>query len=72
MIHLKHEAKRKFNTFKIQMAKTFLGRFRRRQENNIKIELKEIAWQTVNLIRLVEDRDQWRDHVNTVMNLRIS
>jgi hypothetical protein len=71
-MYLKYETKRKFNKLKIQMAVTSLGRFRHRQDNNIKMELKEIAWQTVNLIHLVEDRDQWRALVNTVMNLRIS
>jgi hypothetical protein len=34
-----------------------LGRPRRRWEDNIRMELKEIAWQCVNRINLAQDRD---------------
>jgi hypothetical protein len=39
--------------------------------NNIKIDLREIGWGTMDLIDLAQDRDQWRALVNTVMNLRV-
>jgi hypothetical protein len=47
-----------------------LGRPRRRWENNIKMDLREIGFDVVNWIRLAQDRVQWRAFVNTVMNLR--
>jgi hypothetical protein len=47
-----------------------LGRPRRRWEDNIKMDLREIGWGGVDWIDLVQDRDQWRALVNTVMNLR--
>jgi hypothetical protein len=46
-----------------------LGRRRRRWVNNIKIDLREIAWDGMNWIDLAQDRDQWRALVNIVMNL---
>jgi hypothetical protein len=48
-----------------------LGRPRRRWENNIKIDLREIGWGGLDWIDLAQDRDQWRAVVNTVMNLRV-
>jgi hypothetical protein len=48
-----------------------LGRPRRRWEDNIKIDLREIGICGANWIRLAQDRTQWRAFVNTVMNLRI-
>jgi hypothetical protein len=46
-----------------------LRRTRRRREDNIKINLREMEWSGVDWIYLTQDRDQWRDLVNTVMNL---
>jgi hypothetical protein len=48
-----------------------LGRPRRRWVDNIKIDLKEIEWDIMDWIDLAQDRDQWRDLVNMVMNLRV-
>jgi hypothetical protein len=48
-----------------------LGRPRRRWEDNIKIDLREIRWSGVDWIDLAQDRDQWRSLVNMVMNLRV-
>jgi hypothetical protein len=42
-----------------------------RWEDNIRLDLKEIGREDVDWIHLDQDRDQWRDVVNTVMNLRI-
>jgi hypothetical protein len=49
-----------------------LGRPRRRWEDNIKMELKEIGIDGANWIQLAQDRVQWRACVNTVMNLRVT
>jgi hypothetical protein len=48
-----------------------LGKQRRRWVNYIKIDLRDIGWGGVDWIDLVQDRDQWRALVNTVMNLRV-
>ena len=48
-----------------------LGRPRRRWEDNIKMDLREVGgggdW-----MELAQDRDRWWAHVNTVMNLWVS
>jgi hypothetical protein len=49
-----------------------LGRSRRRWEDNIRINLREIGWSGTDWIDLAQDRVQWRTLVNTVMNLRVS
>jgi hypothetical protein len=48
-----------------------LGRPRRRLEDNIKMDLKEIRFGDVDWIHLAQDRDRWRALVNAVMNLRV-
>jgi hypothetical protein len=44
---------------------------RRRSEDNIKMDLREIGFGDVDWIHLAQDRDRWRAFVNTVMNLRV-
>jgi hypothetical protein len=44
-----------------------LGRPRRRWEDNIRMDLREIGWGGMDWIDLA----QWRALVNTVMNLRL-
>jgi hypothetical protein len=48
-----------------------LGRPRRRWEDGIRIDLGEFGWGSVDWIQLAQDRDRWRDLVNTVKNLRV-
>jgi hypothetical protein len=48
-----------------------LERPRRRWEDNIKMNLREIGIDAANWIQLAQDRVQWRAFVNTVMNLRV-
>jgi hypothetical protein len=48
-----------------------LGRPRRRWENNIKMDLREIELGDVDWINWAQDRDRWRALVNTVKNLRV-
>jgi hypothetical protein len=48
-----------------------LGGQRRKWEENIKMDLREIGWGVMNWIDLPQDRDQWRAIVNTVMKLRV-
>jgi hypothetical protein len=46
-----------------------LGRPRYRWEDNILMVLRETRWEGVDWMDLPQDRDQWWDLVNTVMNL---
>jgi hypothetical protein len=48
-----------------------LVRSRRRWENNIKMDLREIGWGGTDWIDLAQDRDQGRALVNTVMNFPV-
>jgi hypothetical protein len=48
-----------------------LERPRRRWEDNIKPDLREIGIDGLNWFLLVQDRGRWRDFVNTMMNLRV-
>jgi hypothetical protein len=49
-----------------------LGKPRRRWEDNIKIDHREIVFGYVDWIHLTQDRDQRRTLVNTVMNLLVT
>jgi hypothetical protein len=48
-----------------------LGRPRRRWEDGIRMDLREIGLGGVNWIRLSQDRDRWWAVVSAVMNLRV-
>ena len=47
------------------------GTPRRRWEDNIKIDLQEVACGGMDWIDLAEDKDRWRALVNAVMNFRV-
>jgi hypothetical protein len=48
-----------------------VGRPRRRWEDGIRIDLREIGLGGVDWIRLAQDRDRWRAVVSAVMSLRV-
>jgi hypothetical protein len=48
-----------------------LRRPRHKWEDNIRIDLREIGWEGVDWMHLVQDRDQCRAVVNTVINLGV-
>ena len=48
------------DTFTLPEGKRPLGRPRRRWEDNIKIDLREVGCDPGDWIALAEDRDQWR------------
>jgi hypothetical protein len=48
-----------------------LGRSRRKWEDNIRTDLREVGWEGVDWIHMAQDRDQWWAVVNSTMNLRV-
>ncbi|KAJ4435933.1 hypothetical protein ANN_18555, partial [Periplaneta americana] len=48
-----------------------LGRTRRRWEDNIKMDLREVGYDDRDWINLAQDRDRWRACVRAAMNLRV-
>jgi hypothetical protein len=63
------------NVYKVLIGKPEgkkpLGRPRRRWEDGIRMDLREIVWGSVDWIQLVQDKGRWRAVVNTVVNLRV-
>jgi hypothetical protein len=47
------------------------GRPRRRWEDIIKMDLREVGCGVMDWIELAQDRDRWRALVNAVMKLRV-
>jgi hypothetical protein len=72
-----HVARRgkKRNAYRILVGspeeKRPLRRTRRRWVDNIKMDLREIGWDGRDRIDLVQNMDQWRALVNTVMKPRV-
>jgi hypothetical protein len=68
-----HVAKK--NAYRILVGKPEgkrpLGKPRRRWEDNIKMDLREIGWGGTDLNDLAQDRSRCRALVNTVMNLQV-
>jgi hypothetical protein len=52
-------------------GKRSLGRPRRKWEENIRMDLREIGREGVDWIHLAQDRDQWWAVVNMVINIRV-
>jgi hypothetical protein len=42
-----------------------------RFEDNMKLNLQEVAWRGMDWIALAQDRDRWQVLVNVVMNLQV-
>jgi hypothetical protein len=72
--HVAYEGEKR-NTNMISVGtsegKSPLGKPRHRWEDNIKMDLRDLGWGGVDWIVMVEDRDQFRALVNTVMNFRV-
>jgi len=49
-----------------------LGRQGRRWEGNNKMNLEEVGCGCMDWIQLAQNRDRWRELVNSVRNLRVS
>jgi hypothetical protein len=52
-------------------GKRSLRKPRRRWDDNIKMDLREIGWGGMDWIHVAEDGGQWWAVVNTVMNFRV-
>jgi hypothetical protein len=52
-------------------GKSRFGRPRRRWEDNIRMDVREIGLEAVDWIHLSQDRNRWRAVVNTTMNIRV-
>jgi hypothetical protein len=52
------------------VGERLLGRPRRRRENNIRMDFREIGWGGVDWLHMAQDKDQWWVLVNMVLNLR--
>ena len=48
-----------------------LGRARRRWENNIRMDLREVGYDPGEWIHVAENRDQWRVYIRALMNLLV-
>ena len=48
-----------------------LGRPKRRWEDNIRMDLKEIGINTRNWVDSAQNRDYWKALVNAALNLRV-
>ena len=52
-------------------GKQSLGRPRRRWEDTVKMDLREVGYEPIDWITLAENRYQWRAYVRATMNLRV-
>jgi hypothetical protein len=57
--------------FRKSEQKRRLGIFRRRWEDNIRMNLGVIVWDDVDTIHLIHDRDKWRALANWVLKLQV-
>jgi hypothetical protein len=53
-------------------GKSYIGRWRHRWVDNIKMDLRDIGWGSTDWIYLAQDKYQWRTLVNIVLNCQNS
>jgi hypothetical protein len=73
-LHLQGRIERHHPEYKIELLKfstSIQEDVRRRREDNIKMNLRELGWSSIDWVDLAEGRDQCRAPVNTIMNLRV-
>jgi hypothetical protein len=63
------------NVYKILVrkreGKRLLGKHNRRWKENIRVDVTETGWEVVKWIHVAQERDQWCDLVDMVMNLQV-
>jgi hypothetical protein len=52
-------------------GKSSLGRFSRRWEDNIKMDLQEVGCSGMDWIEQAQNRDGWRAFLTDIVNLRV-
>jgi hypothetical protein len=52
-------------------GKRSFGRPRRRWENNVRMDSREVGLERVDWLHLAQDREHWQVLLNTVMNFRL-
>ena len=52
-------------------GKRIFGKRVCRWEDNIKMELQDVGWESIDWIDVTQKMDRWRPLVNAVMNLRV-
>ena len=57
--------------YRVLVGRRPLGRPRRRWEDNIRMDLREVGCGCVDWMELAQDRDRWRALVSAVMDLRV-
>jgi hypothetical protein len=72
--HIEHKGEMG-NAYRILVGKPEgkrpLGTSKHRWGNNIKMDLKEIGWESVEWLHLAQDRHRWQVLVKTVWNLLV-
>jgi len=53
------------------LGKITLGKPRHRWEDNLRMDLRDGGWESVEWIHLTQDRDKWWTFRSTVMNIRL-
>jgi hypothetical protein len=65
----------KMNAYRLLVGKQEgrrpLGKQRRRWVDTIRMDVVEVGWGDLDWIRMAQDRDRWRDLVNSALNLRL-
>ena len=57
--------------YRVLVGRSVGKRHRRRWEDNIKMDVKEVGCGGKDWIELAQERDRWRALVNAVMNFRV-
>ncbi|KAJ4433171.1 hypothetical protein ANN_15428 [Periplaneta americana] len=59
------------NAYRVLLERPEGKKTRRRWEDNIKMDLREVGYDDRDWINFAQDRDQWRAYVRAEMNLRV-
>jgi hypothetical protein len=60
------------NSYKILFGIRIFGGSRCSWKDDIKMDLREMEWKSVDWIHVAQDKDQWQTLVSTVMNHWVS
>jgi hypothetical protein len=69
--HVARKGAEKKNAYRLLVGKRPLGRPKCRWVDNIMIDFGEVGWGDVDWSGLAQDRNRWRDVVNSVLSLQV-